>query len=65
MFDLLTVRDAMGRQPSGYLLGNYQWWGSYQECTGISVKLEQKNRTLNGQYCSAIITNVIITKMHI
>ncbi len=55
LFLFFVVFDATGKIPSGILLGNAQWLGTYGECVGVSSKQSKTqlphNRTIQGQYC--------------
>ena len=57
MFDATTKLDA------GILRGNMHFVGDYDLC--VSIKEETKTRTVEGKYCSAIITlNTSFTELH-
>lgn len=45
--------DASGKVPSGLLLGNAKWIGTYGECVGASSKQSKQpeNSTVLGEYC--------------
>lgn len=52
----LSMVDATGKFPSGILLGNTQWIGTYGECVGISSEKSKTQRLDNssailGGYC--------------
>ena len=51
---LLTVADASGKIPAGYLYGNVYSLGNFDECLKVSVNSEGGNEFL-GQYCLAQI----------
>lgn len=55
MFLLFVVVDAAGKFPSGLLLGNAQWIGTYGECIGTSSEKSKSqklyNSTVLGEYC--------------
>ncbi|KAJ3647366.1 hypothetical protein Zmor_019246 [Zophobas morio] len=57
MFDATTKLDA------GILSGNVHFFGDYDLC--VSIKEKTKTRTVEGKYCSAIITlNTSFTEVH-
>lgn len=51
----LRMVDAAGKFPSGLLLGNAQWIGTYGECIGTSSEKSKSqklyNSTVLGEYC--------------
>ncbi|XP_064617017.1 nose resistant to fluoxetine protein 6-like [Liolophura sinensis] len=54
----LRILDSQGKLPSGILLGNRYWLGSYTECLKASATLNishGQHRTLTTKYCAVQI----------
>ncbi|KAJ3647364.1 hypothetical protein Zmor_019245 [Zophobas morio] len=67
LFDMkmwaLKMFDATTKLDAGILRGNMHFVGDYDLC--VSIKEETKTRTVEGKYCSAIITlNTSFTELH-
>ncbi|CAL4082235.1 unnamed protein product [Meganyctiphanes norvegica] len=43
----LTMVDAWGKMPDGYLFGNRYPWGQYDQC----VRLDDESTDIKGKYC--------------
>ncbi|XP_015911602.2 nose resistant to fluoxetine protein 6 [Parasteatoda tepidariorum] len=63
----IQMLDAIGKMPSGALLGNFLWMGKYQEC--VDVQMPRSNNDLNGgihgTYCVAIWNITTPTTFHV
>ena len=46
--------DASGKINAGILNGNVHIFGDYDQC--LSIKEHVRGRTIEGKYCSALIT---------
>ena len=61
--NLVSAIDSWGKVPPGILQGNFNWLGSYGECTNLTAKAKPStpNGTeskLRGKYCTVILKSV-------
>ena len=55
----LSVLDSIGKPESGILTGNYQWFGSFEQCNSITATERTTDEIeFSGQYYVTLLLMV-------
>ncbi|XP_078606530.1 nose resistant to fluoxetine protein 6-like isoform X2 [Branchiostoma floridae x Branchiostoma japonicum] len=61
----LQMFDAAGKLPSGFLEGNFNWWGLYTQCANVTAKASGENINFDAKYWTATIGPVLSPQLFV